>query len=44
MFLFRFEGLFLFRFVERRFSALLLNAPPRSTRRAPSSFGPATPS
>jgi len=42
MFLFRFSGSFLFRFVARRFLAVLLKAPPRSTRGpAASLFGPA---
>ncbi len=41
MFLFRFSGLFLFRFAERRFLALLLKAPPRSTRETPEAgWGP----
>lgn len=31
MFWFLFSGLFLFRFADRRFSALLLKEPPRST-------------
>jgi hypothetical protein len=41
MFLFRFSGSFLFRFVARRFSALFAKDPPRSTRGAPFACGPA---
>jgi len=41
VFWFRFSGLFLFRFAERRFWALLLKAPPRSTRDEPEAgWGP----
>jgi hypothetical protein len=34
MFLFRFSGLFLFRFAERRFPAVLMKEPPRKKVRS----------
>jgi hypothetical protein len=44
MFSLRFSGLFLLRFADRVFSALLLKEPPRSTRESlTAALGPTTP-